>query len=573
MGNTLVEPTADVLVKSVHNAIISVDKAKGVVEAFAAAIGNKDSVGDIIVPGAFDASLRRRKPRVVWGHNWNEPIGKVLEVTEVSPSDPRLPKKMRDAGVGGLFVKVQFNLASERGREAFSSVLFFGEDQEWSIGYKTIRGDFDPARNANLLKEVELYEVSPVLHGANNLTGTISIKGGASSSTTSTEPGYAVGDFFTSGNVVSSGSWDFDMKTAFVEEREEPEEKTVDEDEAIKEAFERTLGDIENVKFPMPGQVVFDKPGRGTWMSRYRRDGHRLRMTRPVMAKPQIIYVPVDVVADPGSEPLGGVCPKCGQTIRERHKGEEEKREFPGKKRRAMAERGTAMPDGSFPISSIEDLKNAIKAVGRAKDPEAAKRHIRKRAAKLNAEYLLPDSWKSGEPDGLETKAGRVISSANMGKLRRASELLNEVVSAGIVVEKPTMEEEAEEKKSLVEQYTEWMLDSNDDAILGTSETLVGKSVSVLPSQNTTVGVSSVVASVGPLAEKYGWIVAAPGLSSIAEKAKPVEIHISTDDNMAEQMKELAAALKDAEAKSVRVRVEDFYGTEVKTFGEVFNAK
>lgn len=155
---------------------ITIDKALGVVEAFVSAIGNKDSVGDIVMSGAFNASLKRRKPRVVWGHDWNQPIGKVLEIYEVPASDPRLPTKMRTAGVGGLYAKVQFNLNTERGREAFANVAFYGHDQEWSIGYKTITSAYDPARSANLLKEVELYEVSPVLHGANQLTGTISVK-------------------------------------------------------------------------------------------------------------------------------------------------------------------------------------------------------------------------------------------------------------------------------------------------------------------------------------------------------------------------------------------------------------
>ena len=114
---------------------VNIDQAKGIVECFVAAIGNKDSVGDIIIPGAFDDSLKRRKPRVVWGHNWNEPIGKVLDIFEVPPKDRRLPQKMFDANVGGLFAKVQFNLNAERGKEAFSNVAFFGEEQEWSIGY------------------------------------------------------------------------------------------------------------------------------------------------------------------------------------------------------------------------------------------------------------------------------------------------------------------------------------------------------------------------------------------------------------------------------------------------------
>ena len=155
---------------------LSIDEAEGLVECFVAAVGNKDSVGDIVVPGAFSSSLKRRKPRVVWGHDWNQPIGKVLDIYEVGPSDPRLPGKMKSAGVGGLFAKVQFNLRSERGREAFHSILFFGEEQEWSIGYKTLDSIYSPERQANLLKEVELYEVSPVLHGANQLTATISIK-------------------------------------------------------------------------------------------------------------------------------------------------------------------------------------------------------------------------------------------------------------------------------------------------------------------------------------------------------------------------------------------------------------
>lgn len=155
---------------------VNIDEAQGIIECFVAGLGNKDSVGDICLPGCFTESLKRRKPRVVWGHNWNEPIGKVLEIYEVGPNDPRLPMKMKRAGIGGLYAKVQFNLKSERGRQAFADVAFFGEEQEWSIGYKTLNADYDSQRQANLLREVELYEVSPVLHGANQLTSTISIK-------------------------------------------------------------------------------------------------------------------------------------------------------------------------------------------------------------------------------------------------------------------------------------------------------------------------------------------------------------------------------------------------------------
>ena len=174
---------SDIQYKAAPQGMVNLDEAEGIVECFVAGIGNKDSVGDVCAPGAFGKSLIRRKPRVVWGHNWNDPIGKVLDMYEVAPSDPRLPNKMKAAGIGGLYARVQFNLKSEKGREAFANVAFFGEEQEWSIGYKTINAKFDPQMQANILYEVELYEVSPVLHGANQLTGTISIKSENQSST------------------------------------------------------------------------------------------------------------------------------------------------------------------------------------------------------------------------------------------------------------------------------------------------------------------------------------------------------------------------------------------------------
>ena len=117
MTNVPAQQEVDYLYKSL-NGQFNVDEAQGIVEAFVAGIGNKDSVGDICLPGCFGGSLKRRKPRVVWGHDWNSPIGKVLEIYEVGPNDPRLPSKMRKAGIGGLYAKVQFNLKAEKGRQS-----------------------------------------------------------------------------------------------------------------------------------------------------------------------------------------------------------------------------------------------------------------------------------------------------------------------------------------------------------------------------------------------------------------------------------------------------------------------
>ncbi len=70
-----------------------------------------------------------------------------------------------------------------------------------------------------------------------------------------------------------------------------------------------------------------------------------------------------------------------------------EKRDFSDKQRSKMADAGTAMPDGSFPIANKSDLKNAIQAFGRAKNKSAAKAHIKTRAKALGATDLLPDDW------------------------------------------------------------------------------------------------------------------------------------------------------------------------------------
>lgn len=69
------------------------------------------------------------------------------------------------------------------------------------------------------------------------------------------------------------------------------------------------------------------------------------------------------------------------------------KRAFSEDERDAMAKKGQALPDGSFPIANEEDLKNAISAYGRAKDKNAAKAHIIKRALDLGKEELIPLSW------------------------------------------------------------------------------------------------------------------------------------------------------------------------------------
>lgn len=77
-------------------------------------------------------------------------------------------------------------------------------------------------------------------------------------------------------------------------------------------------------------------------------------------------------------------------------------REFSGTERKKAASSGAARSDGSFPIKTVADLKNAIKAYGRAKDKAAAKAHIIKRAKALGATNLLPDGWLNEKAEAVK---------------------------------------------------------------------------------------------------------------------------------------------------------------------------
>lgn len=74
------------------------------------------------------------------------------------------------------------------------------------------------------------------------------------------------------------------------------------------------------------------------------------------------------------------------------------KREFSTEERDSAADRGQALPDGSFPIKNKSDLSNAIQAVGRAKNRARAIAHIKTRARALGASDMIPENWSKRAP-------------------------------------------------------------------------------------------------------------------------------------------------------------------------------
>lgn len=150
-----------------------VDEEKGIVETIVSVTGIVDNVKDIIETGAYEKSLNTRTPKGIWSHAWDTPVARTLDVKELAPGSDELPDKLPNGNpwpseAGALKVKAQFNLETQRGRDAYSDVVFFGDTQEWSIGYQVPVGGatVDSKTGQRRIHTLELYEYSPVLFGA-----------------------------------------------------------------------------------------------------------------------------------------------------------------------------------------------------------------------------------------------------------------------------------------------------------------------------------------------------------------------------------------------------------------------
>ena len=102
---------------------------------------------------------------------------------------------------------------------------------------------------------------------------------------------------------------------------------------------------------------------------------------------------PLDIVQEDPSHPAANLRQDTGITDGKADEPEVEKREFTDAERADAADAGQAMPDGSYPIKTVKDLKNAIQSYGRAKDPAKVKSHIMARAKALGKESMIPENW------------------------------------------------------------------------------------------------------------------------------------------------------------------------------------
>jgi len=173
--------------KSFESFEIKMDGDLGIVEHIVSVFGVLDRVGDIVHPSAFAKTIveRGKKVLVLDNHNASSAssiLGKPMEIREIGRSElpPSLLDKYPDAS-GGLWAKTQFAMGTQAGKEAFE-LIKMGALQEWSFAYDVVQKDYSEMdndgekQNIRNLRELKLYEYSPVLWGANSATMTTGVK-------------------------------------------------------------------------------------------------------------------------------------------------------------------------------------------------------------------------------------------------------------------------------------------------------------------------------------------------------------------------------------------------------------
>ena len=121
----------------------------GTVEGYASLFGEIDQARDMVMPGAFERSLKLRGVRrvpMLFQHDPAEPVGVWLELRE----DAR-----------GLYARGRLIPEVARGRELLA-LLRAGTADGLSIGFRTVKGRLDPKTRIRKLDVIDLWEISIV---------------------------------------------------------------------------------------------------------------------------------------------------------------------------------------------------------------------------------------------------------------------------------------------------------------------------------------------------------------------------------------------------------------------------
>jgi len=143
-------------IKDFTGSVKDIDTKGRIITGYLSSFGNKDHDGDIIMKGAYNKSVTERKNQIFFlnQHNWQQPLTKfnVLQEDEKGLYFESMP--LPDTSYGNDVMKLY---------EA-------GVLKEHSVGFQTIKSDYNKEEQIRYIKEIKLYEGSVVTLGANSDT-------------------------------------------------------------------------------------------------------------------------------------------------------------------------------------------------------------------------------------------------------------------------------------------------------------------------------------------------------------------------------------------------------------------
>ncbi|MFI0469288.1 HK97 family phage prohead protease [Saccharopolyspora sp. 5N102] len=144
--------------------------AEGEFTALVSVFSNVDSVGDVVVPGAFADSLAEWAAKgdplpVIWAHDWSDPYSHIGHVTKAEET------------ADGLVVTGQLDLDNPKAQQVYR-LLKGRRVTQFSFAYDILDGA--PAEQDGVevyeLRKLRVHEVGPCLIGANQETQLLAAK-------------------------------------------------------------------------------------------------------------------------------------------------------------------------------------------------------------------------------------------------------------------------------------------------------------------------------------------------------------------------------------------------------------
>ena len=158
----------------------SVDLDEGTFNGYASTFGVVDEYDDVVEPGAFTKTIQEmgQRVKICWMHQWDNPIGRPVLMEEHGRE--RLPETLlarAPEATGGLFVRGRISPTTQ-GRDSLM-LMRDGVVDELSIGYDIVKSDYserDGKSRLRHLREIRLWEFSPVTWGANHAAVITAVK-------------------------------------------------------------------------------------------------------------------------------------------------------------------------------------------------------------------------------------------------------------------------------------------------------------------------------------------------------------------------------------------------------------